>query len=1186
MTAERFQSLREYCRDDAAFEALQKFLCDDDNEQQLEAGLTDRTHAQVILELQTELAQANAALQAEIAERRQTEAALQQAEVRYRSIFENAIEGIFQSTPDGHYLSANAALAKLYGYDSPEELMASLTDIQHQLYVDSDRRAEFIRLVQTHGTIAEFESQVYCKDGRKIWVSENARAVYDADGTLLYYEGTGEDITERKQAEFALQQSEARYRAVVEDQTEMIDRFLPDGTITFVNDAYCRFHGKTRAELIGQNFILLSPEQVQGEIRQKLAAISDECPALTSDQLFITADGESRWHQWTDRAIFDAQGTIVEFQGTGRDITEQKQAEQALRASEAKTSALLHVIPDFWIRHHRDGTNLDCKTDTTAELALPLDQLIGRKFQEYLPPELAQNRLEYIAQTLATGDVQTFEYQIVINGEQRDQESRMVVCGTDEVLAIERNITDRKRAEAQLRQQAERDRVLSAIALRIRQSLNLEEILERTVAEVRQFLQTDRVLIYRFDAAHTGVLVADAVAPEWDVHTASNLHQVWYRDQNDTYERGETYVVNDIAQLVLPADYLAIMQQLDIKAKLVVPIVQGNQLWGILAVHQCSGARQWQPFEIALLEPLATQVAIAIQQAQLFRQVQQQAQREQLLNQISQTLNSSLDADYILQEIANLIGEGFQVDRVLILTIAEEAEVRNEWRANEQVVSQLSLKVPLADWPDLLDAKSDFYQRRCFHSPDYSQELLTDARKRQLEQAQTVSVLASPILIHGQLFGSIALQTTTCRRVFTEEEIQLLQRIADQAAIAISNAQSYERLEHLVKERTQELEHEKLLSEAANRAKSEFLATMSHELRTPLNAILGLSQLLEQQIFGTLNAKQAEYISHIHSSGDHLLLLINDILDLAKVESGQDTLNPVSINVLDLCSYCLTLVREQAYDRGLQLANQFDHAVGTCIADERRLKQILINLLSNAIKFTPTGTITLIVEKQPEGIAFTVADTGIGIASEQLPLLFTPFSQLDSQLNRQYAGTGLGLALSRNLARLHGGDITVTSLVGEGSRFTLYLPNPQTAGLPSPAVASPAAKELYAQLWTSQRILVVEDDTCSAIVLEDYLQAFGHEVEHLSDGDHFLETVHRLQPRLILLDVQLASDRSGLELLAELRAQPKLQDIPVIMVTAMAMAGDREKFITAGANAYLSKPIAIPQLETLLSQYL
>ncbi len=1152
----------------------------------LEATVAQRTE---------ELAQANAALRAEIADRCQAEVAMLQAEAKYRSIFENAIEGIFQTTAEGRYLSANPALAQLYGYASPDDLIMTLTDVRHQLYVDPHRRDEFIRLVQLQGTVAKFESEVYRKDGQTIWVSENARAVYSADGHLLYYEGTAEDITDRKQREaerqqaaIALQQSEARYRAVVEDQTDMISRFLPDGTLTFVNDAYCRCYGKTRDELIGQNLLRLLPEDCHEKVQQKIAALSRACPALTSDQRLVTAEGEVRWQQWTDRMIFDSQGNFVEFQATGRDITEQKKAEQALRQSEAENRALLDVIPDILFRIRRDGTYLDLKADKTTDQSFPDNQLVGRNVQDHLPPDLAQQRLECIERTLQMGTTQTVEYQIVVNGVVREQETRMVVCGEDEVLAIERDITERKRTETQLRQQSERDQLLGAIALRIRQSLNLEEILYRTVAEVRQSLNTDRVLIYQFDAANSGVLVADSVAPAWDIHIEANLHQNWYRDGNAIYEHGKTAVVNDINQLDLPPDYREIMERLDVKAKLVVPIIQGEQLWGVLAVHHCADARQWQQLEVDLLEQLATQVAIAIQQAQLFSQVQQQAQREQLLNQISQTLNSSLDADYILQEIANLTGEGFDVDRVLILTIGEEVQVRNEWRATDQVVSQLSFRLPLAEWPDLLDPKSTFYQRRFFHAPDYSQEPSTAIRKLQIEQAQVRSVLASPILIRGQLFGSIALQTTTCYRTFTDEEIQLLQRIADQSAVAIANAQSFERLEHLVKERTQELEHEKRVSETANRAKSEFLATMSHELRTPLNAILGLSQLLQQQIFGSLNPKQAEYVRHIHSSGDHLLLLINDILDLAKVEAGRETLELVAVDALELCNSCLSLVREQTYDRDLQLISQFDPAVSVCTADERRLKQILINLLSNAIKFTPSGTVSLIVEKRPNGVAFTVADTGIGIPAEQLPLLFKPFSQLDSQLNRQYAGTGLGLALSRDLARLHGGDITVTSIAGAGSQFTLFLPDPQTDPLQDPAVPSPSSDphEFCAQVLQPRRILIVEDDHCSAILLRDYLQAVGHQVEHLIDDRQFLDVVNRWFPHLILLDVQLTSGRTGLDLLTELRAQPSLQHIPVVMVTAMAMAGDREKFVAAGANDYLSKPLTIAQLELLLMRYL
>ncbi|MEH1767492.1 sensor histidine kinase [Nostoc sp.] len=230
-------------------------------------------------------------------------------------------------------------------------------------------------------------------------------------------------------------------------------------------------------------------------------------------------------------------------------------------------------------------------------------------------------------------------------------------------------------------------------------------------------------------------------------------------------------------------------------------------------------------------------------------------------------------------------------------------------------------------------------------------------------------------------------------------------------------------------------------AEAASRAKSEFLATMSHELRTPLNAIMGLSQLLQQEIVGSLNEKQNEYVSSIYSSGEHLLELINDILDLSKVEAGKEELLLSSLPVSDLCNYAIWTVRDRALEKGLQLTCKIDLEEDICIADERRIKQMLLNLLTNAIKFTPAGQVSLLVKKVPQGITFTVSDTGIGIDSSQFKFLFEPFKQLDSRLNRQYEGTGLGLALTRKLARLHGGDVTVTSTLGKGSQFTLFLPN-------------------------------------------------------------------------------------------------------------------------------------------------
>ncbi len=271
-------------------------------------------------------------------------------------------------------------------------------------------------------------------------------------------------------------------------------------------------------------------------------------------------------------------------------------------------------------------------------------------------------------------------------------------------------------------------------------------------------------------------------------------------------------------------------------------------------------------------------------------------------------------------------------------------------------------------------------------------------------------------------------------------QIHRLERIADQTAIALYNAQTYKRLEQQVRERTQELEEEKQLSKIANRTKNEFIATMSHELRTPLTCILGFSRLLLDQVFGRLNQKQQEYLTAISSSGNHLLELINDVLDLSKIEAGQEELTLETLLVEEICLDAVKLVRERAQKKGLQILVYIAPNITTCIADNHRLEQILVNLLSNAVKFTETGLVTLNVEKTADTILFSVIDTGIGISEAQQTILFEAFQQLDSGLNRQYEGTGLGLALCRKLALLHGGEITVKSKLLSGSCFTLHLP--------------------------------------------------------------------------------------------------------------------------------------------------
>ena len=595
-----------------------------------------------------------------------------------------------------------------------------------------------------------------------------------------------------------------------------------------------------------------------------------------------------------------------------------------------------------------------------------------------------------------------------------------------------------QQAVARIQFQAQQEAIVNRITGAMRGTLVLGEVLQTTADMLHETLKVSRCLIFQSDSqGEMTIHYASSATEQREQAIGMRCRVINY--YKDLLALGNQIFLNRVDQ-INPQVQLA-ANSFDIRAVVMAPLMYQQNYLGGICLHQCDREREWTDDELSLIKTISDQCAIAIHQAQLFSKVQQQATRERTLNQISQTLNSSLDPEYILQEIVRLTGEYFGVDRLIIFSVeAEQIQVLNEWRSGAQVFSMLHLKMPKSEWTDLLDPTSDFYCRRYFHAPDYAKFPLTSTRRMMIEQGGTLSVLSVPIFIHDQLFGGIGLHTTTAYRTFTDDEIHLLQQIAEQAAIALYNAQSFERLEELVKQRTQELEQEKLLSDAANRAKSEFLSIISHELRTPLTGILGFSGVLQEEIFGSLNTKQKKYVDCINSSGKHLLELINDLLDFTKIEAGKEELNLENVGLDEVGQACLSLFEERCLQRGLQLSMAKDPDVSTCIADRRRLKQILVNLLSNAVKFTDSGSITLKIEKTTDEIQFSVIDTGIGIALTDQESIFNPFYQVDSGLNRKYEGTGLGLALSRKLAQLHKGDITLESELGRGSCFTLHLP--------------------------------------------------------------------------------------------------------------------------------------------------
>jgi PAS domain S-box-containing protein len=374
----------------------------------------------------------------------------------------------------------------------------------------------------------------------------------------------------------------------------------------------------------------------------------------------------------------------------------------------------------------------------------------------------------------------------------------------------------------------------------------------------------------------------------------------------------------------------------------------------------------------------------------------------------------------------------------------------------------------------------------------------------------------------------------------------------------------------------------KQAAESASRSKSEFLASMSHELRTPLNAVLNISESLEEGVYGGVNDKQRHSLQTIAESGRHLLGLINDILDLSKIEAGKLDLVLNRFPVQPLCEASLRLVREQALIKSQQICLSVNPSVGPIRADERKLKQILVNLLSNAVKFTPEGgRIGLDVELEGNMISFSVWDSGIGISPDDLTKLFQPFVQLDSKLSREYAGTGLGLSLAQRLANLHGGRIEVKSEPGSGSRFTVYLPASDT-GI-EPVLHGTQTQHLtrLAPSRTGARVLLVEYIEANRECIGDYLLAKGFQLELAVNGLDAIRLVSENVPDIVLMDIQM-SGMDGFETMRRLRKIPRLAGTPIVALTALAMEGDHERCLAAGATHYLSKPIALKELVATL----
>lgn len=641
------------------------------------------------------------------------------------------------------------------------------------------------------------------------------------------------------------------------------------------------------------------------------------------------------------------------------------------------------------------------------------------------------------------------------------------------------------------------------------------------------------------------------------------------RNRSSTVGRAaEDMCTHQVADVLKDDDYgrLDLQRLAGFRTLLSTPMILQDEVVGVLSMWRTEVA----PFdarERELLEEFAAQGAIVLRQVDLMRTLESRgaelasklAQLE-ALREVGEAVGSSLDLDEVLDQIVRnavrLTNLGFGditlgTDGGSILEYHESEDsfaVRASFGSSPELLAQL--RVIAIDGGSTVVARTAL-ERRVLeiadiaeaHPDPYLDVVLRDGWR---------SMLAVPMVRSDKLIGVLVIRRRGTG-AFPRDVIAMLEAFASQSALAIVNARLFGELET----KTSELE-------IAGRHKSEFLASMSHELRTPLNAVIGFSEVLLDRMFGEVNDRQDEYLRDIRSSGRHLLELINEILDLSKVEGGQMELEPSTFVVGTAVEGALAMVRERATQHRIELTVHIAGDVDLIEADERRFKQVLLNLLSNAVKFTPDGgSVTVRALREGTELVVSVTDTGIGVPPEDQDRIFESFQQGGRGAPKE-EGTGLGLTLSRRIVKLFGGRMWLDSVVGAGSTFGFSVPGlTQTA----PADAAPRADG-------TPVVLLLDEDRVSQDLVGAYLEQFPVEVMRAWDGGYAVDLIRTVRPAAVVLEIGLPR-MDGWQVLAALKSDPATAAIPVVIASTV---DNRPRGLALGAAAYLLKPVRRDEL--------
>jgi signal transduction histidine kinase/ActR/RegA family two-component response regulator/HAMP domain-containing protein len=715
-----------------------------------------------------------------------------------------------------------------------------------------------------------------------------------------------------------------------------------------------------------------------------------------------------------------------------------------------------------------------------------------------------------------------------------DEFNKMADALADVIGSLEQRVAERtselERRAMQFRTAAEVSRAASSI-------LDIEGLLSRTV----------ELIADRFNLYYAGLFLLDE-AGEWAVLRAGTGEAGrQMMAQGHRLEVGGVSMVgwctaNAQARIALDVGEEAVRFDNpllpDTRSELALPLISRGQVMGTLDVQSTEEAA-FDEADIAVMQTMADQLANAIENARLFRRAEDSVEE---ISRLHQRYLQQEWQDYLADEEARARA-GYLYDRGVVRPASDV------WTPEIALVSQRGETVALSEMAAALQESVDAVgtSLRQVH-PERSRR----AQDADLQTVPAQSALAVPLKLRGQVIGALDFYETEQPRQWSSDDIALVEAVADQVALAIENARAYAELQKTA-EQLKEMD----------RLKTQFLANMSHELRTPLNSIIGFSRVILKGIDGPTTEQQRTDLTSIYSNGQHLLGLINDILDISRIEAGKIELvfEPLDLqHIFDgVMSTAVALVK----DKPIKLEQEVAPDLPTIRADGTRLRQVILNLLSNAAKFTEEGQITLRAWADEEQITISVKDTGIGVPPEHQTTIFEEFLQVDASTTRRTGGAGLGLSISRHLVELHGGRIWVESEAGVGSTFTFTLPISRMEQAEEPELADLSIDP------NRKLILAVEDDDGAIAIYKRYLEKQGYQVVGLNQGRQTVRWALELSPHAIILDV-LLPDKDGWAVLEELKGSREIHQIPVIICTVV---DDEARGLSLGAADYLVKPI-------------